>query len=114
MPLTITRKMNSGVWIICKCNPDGIHVYPSEIRRNQVRISISCPKHIQIFRDEIMRKIDEDQDEYEPAVADISDCDRCGGFHEEVTMLEFKRPTKTDTHYYFCPDTNEPVILNLE
>lgn len=110
--LTLTRKQDSGAWIHCQCC-DPWRVEVGEIRRNQVRVRFHAPHNIRIERDETSRLIGVDGDEFEPAVGTIEGCDRCGGQHEDVVLLEFKssKYTPNQRHYYFCPKTNEPVII---
>ena len=110
--LTVTRRTFTGVWVECQCSPPW-RIEVKEIRQNQVRLGFAAPRSIQILRDEVVNRIADNDEEYEPALADIEGCDRCGGSHRETVLLEFKtlKHTPSQTHYYFCPTTNEPVIL---
>jgi len=50
--LTLSRKLNEGI-----CIGDNIIIRVKEIRSNQVRIGISAPKGIKIFREEIWKRM---------------------------------------------------------
>lgn len=52
--LTLTRKPEET--IIIGDGPDQIEVTVKEIRRNQVRIGITAPSHIKIFRKELLER----------------------------------------------------------
>ena len=54
--LTLTRKPDET--IIIGDGEDQIEVTVKEIRRNQVRLGITAPNHIKIFRKELLERSD--------------------------------------------------------
>ena len=110
--LTVTRRTYTGVWVQCQCTePWRIDV--KETRQNQVRLGFAAPRSVVILRDEVAGRIPVEDEEFEPAHADISECDRCGGDHANTVILEFKNASPGQTHYYYCPKHNEPAFLEI-
>ncbi len=56
--LTLTRKVGESIRI-----GDNIEIVVKEIRRNHVRIGISAPKDVKIFREEVYLNIQKGESE---------------------------------------------------
>lgn len=53
------------------------------------------------------------RNEDELKVPRIGGCVRCGGVHEDITIHKFQRYEGNASHYTFCPETGEPMIIQV-
>jgi hypothetical protein len=44
----------------------------------------------------------------------LTNCARCGRNHERVEFRKFKVPCADWTHWGFCPNTGEPILLQYD
>lgn len=53
-----------------------------------------------------------EQDEH--VIAKIVKCSRCGEDHVDVTVIKLKGQPSHASHYFMCPDTQQPVLVSIE
>ena len=53
-------------------------------------------------------------DELIIGTTEIKKCSRCGGDHAEVAVRAFRLPNKGADFWMQCPETGEPILLDLK
>lgn len=49
-------------------------------------------------------------------VSSVTGCARCGGYHQQIEFIAFKRPIEDDNgriwgYWGTCPTTGDPILL---